>query len=1152
VVAGHRKAAKGDIFAAAAPVPAFKALREGAEQGRALSWAGVPFAAAAFSVVWLRLQFPTRPILVVTDTTRSQEDMLSDVNAWCGLAGVAAATCFSAWEAMPKDGRLPSLEVVGERIEALAAAAAWRAGARAAPTVIVSSTALTQQTFHPLEFAERTRRLRRGDSVNPLDLVEWLEDQGYEPEVRVSHAGEISMRGGIIDVWPLQAETPVRLEFFGDEIDSLREFDPAAQVSLDPVDEAVLPPAGEFALFRPKEGRAPRTASLLDHLGEEAIVVLWEPEASAEHARHFGGLFPEPSPLLRGWDEMLAEWRTLVRSWVAVSEHDGGGWVGFPGDTEPLGAAFESLDLWRPTAGGQVEPAVAEARRREFFRELDQWIARGRVVRVYCHSEGEVQRFGELWRENGLGAPSADALRAVVAPLSRGFLIEGAGQAVVTDAEIYGRTKTRRPRRLRGRHAARASALQVDFTEFEEGDFVVHINHGIGVFRGLAEAPAAGGGARECLAIEYAPSRPGEAAPRLYVPVSEAHLVGKYVGAGKARPQLNTLGGGRWTKAREQAARAVKDLAGELLAVQAARATLPGVSIGEDSEWQREFEASFEFEETIDQSRAIEAVKRDQESPRPMDRLLCGDVGFGKTEVALRAAFKAVMGGKQVAVLAPTTVLAQQHYNLFRERMAGYPVRVELLSRFRSPSERRAVLQAAATGGADIIIGTHGLAQPSVAFRDLGLLIVDEEQRFGVRHKEALRKLRATVDTLALSATPIPRTLYLALTGARDLSTLETPPLDRLPVETVVGDYDERVIRDAINRELSRSGQVYYVHNRVATIEAAALRLKALVPDARIVIGHGQMDDDELEEVMTRFVNGEADVLVSTTIIESGLDIPNANTMIIERADRFGLGELYQLRGRVGRYKHQAHCLLLLPRHARLLTEARRRLSAIKRYAALGSGFKIALRDLEIRGAGNILGAEQSGHITAVGFDLYCRLLQQSISTLKGERPAVRADTRISLDFLALDPGAERRPAVPKPKSDDGSCEDESDDHPGEEVVRAPACLPAGYAPEPAQRLEIYRRLAQVGEPGPLAALRAELRDRFGAEPDGVRRLFALHELRVTAAARGVDALDVAGDRVRITRRGDLITLGGRLPRLSKKDPDARLAELRKMIGSLA
>jgi transcription-repair coupling factor (superfamily II helicase) len=601
--------------------------------------------------------------------------------------------------------------------------------------------------------------------------------------------------------------------------------------------------------------------------------------------------------------------------------------------------------------------------------------------------------------------------------------------------------------------------------------------------------------------------------------------VSKYVGAGKVRPPLDTLGGTRWGKTKEQAERAVRDLASELLALQAARESLPGHAFGEDVPWQREFESAFIYEETPDQVYAITDTKRDMEVARPMDRLICGDVGFGKTEVAIRAAFKAVMGGKQVAILVPTTVLAQQHFNTFTERMADYPVRVELLSRFRSRRDVQRVIRELASGAADVVVGTHRLLQSDVAFKDLGLVVIDEEQRFGVLQKEKFKLLRQLVDVLTLSATPIPRTLYLALTGARDMSTIATPPQDRLPVETIVVQYDERLIRDAIQREMERGGQVFFLHNRVMTIDTVARKLHALVPKARIVVGHGQMESDELEKVMTRFVNGDADVLLSTTIIESGLDIPNANTIIIDRADRFGLSDLYQLRGRVGRYKHQAYAYLLLPRHASLLSDVRKRISAIRQHSSLGSGFKIAMRDLEIRGAGNLLGAEQSGHITAVGFELYCQLLKQSVSSLKGEKVKPRVEVRVSIDFLGAG-------------TDQGSI--------GQ--TDSVASIPTDYISDSRQRIEIYRKLAQLTERSGIDALRQELRDRFGKSPAAVELLLQVAEIRILAGERGITSVETDGGKIMLTRGGDFISPGGRFPRITKHKPADCLKEIRRFL----
>ncbi len=603
-----------------------------------------------------------------------------------------------------------------------------------------------------------------------------------------------------------------------------------------------------------------------------------------------------------------------------------------------------------------------------------------------------------------------------------------------------------------------------------------------------------------------------------------------------------------------------------MLKLQASREAQPGHEFGDDTPWQRELEGAFPFEETPDQWTAIEAAKRDMQQPKPMDRLVCGDVGFGKTEVAIRAAFKAVMGGKQVAVLVPTTVLAQQHFNTFVERMAEFPVSVELLSRFRTKKQADAVIAALAAGSVDVVIGTHKLVQPNVRFKDLGLVIIDEEQRFGVLHKEKLKMLRQTVDVLTLTATPIPRTLHMALTGARDMSTIETPPQDRLPIETTVIEFDETTLRNAIQRELNRGGQVFFLHNRVTTIETMADRIRKLVPKARLIVGHGQMASGMLEKVMTRFINGDADILLSTTIIESGLDIPNANTIIVDRADRFGLSELYQLRGRVGRYKHQAFAYLILPRHAALLNDARKRISALKQYSKLGSGFKIAMRDLEIRGAGNILGAQQSGHITAVGFELYCQLLKQSVKRLKGETVERRVEVRVTLDFLAMNPGEEKsavrapRKAAP-PEFEvtvprDVITEMDDDEPPAaadepRDIGRVPAYLPFNHIPETRQRIVLYRKLAQLSNAVELAELKEEIRDRFGPIPKPVERLLGAAELKVLAAAKNVTGVEAKGDKIMLTRNGDLITLGGKFPRFTKRSPDGRLAELRNLIKAL-
>jgi transcription-repair coupling factor (superfamily II helicase) len=1202
------------VFAEVAKTPAAQSLLRRLEDGGALSCAGVSAAAQPFLAVLLRQVFPQRPLVIVTDGLKTQESFQQDIETWLKFqvtkeskvqspkskAGGKSSDSpalpspplfYPAWEMLPHEARLPHADVISERLETLIALSGGsprgNAGAR---MVVTSVTALLQRTFSPPEILTRTRTVNRGDRIEPLDLIEWLEEQGYEPEAQVTQKGEIALRGGILDLYPPTSPWPGRLEFFGDELESLRHFDPLTQVSRDEITSVILPPAGELGILkrtqRAENKDTPALATLADYLPRESIILLCEPEKLEEQAAQYAQQVPAGDAFFISWEEFRAQ---LAAKGTTVIEAFEGDDIAFD-NAQSSNFSLPSLDAFRPLGAQAPEPQIAEAQRREFFAQLHRWLRQGHEVHVFCNNDGERQRFGEIWKDYGFGPSgpevTVDRLEACpamhIGALSRGFLSEEAGLVVVTDAEIFGRYKVQRPRRLKSAHAQAArSALDIDFTEFEEGDYVVHLQHGIGRYIGLKVLPIAVGrknahpgapandGGEECLVIEYAPHDPEQAAPKLYVPVTEAHLVSKYVGAGKARPTLNTLGGARWAKTKAQAERAVRDVASELLAIQAARESQPGHSFAADNSWQREFEGSFLYEETPDQARAIAETKADMERPKPMDRLICGDVGFGKTEVAIRAAFKAVMDGRQVAVLVPTTVLAQQHFNTFRERMADYPVRVELLSRFRSAREVKQVVKDLAAGAVDIVIGTHRLLQADIEIKDLGLVVIDEEQRFGVLHKEKFKQLRRLVDVLTLSATPIPRTLYLALTGARDMSTIETPPQDRLPVETIVAQYDERLIRDAMQRELNRGGQVFFLHNRVGTIETVAQKLRTLLPQARMVVGHGQMHADELEEVMTAFVNGDADVLLSTTIIESGLDIPNANTIIIDRADRFGLSDLYQLRGRVGRYKHQAYAYLLLPRHAGLLADARKRITALKQYSTLGSGFKIAMRDLEIRGAGNMLGQEQSGQITAVGFELYCQLLKQSVAALKGEKVKPRVEVEVRFDFLALNPGEQEQ--VPSHKSKVPNRESASVINVPREVAsciveqaepefqsqiknqkskigKASAFIPLPYVSEARQRIEIYRKLAQATEKSALDRLQTEMRDRFGPLPVALELLLLVGELKILAGEKGITALEVKEDRLMLTRNNDFIMLGGKFPRLTKIEARARLKEIKRLL----
>jgi len=880
------------LFATLEQAPAVQSLRQRVEQGGVLTCAAVHVGAHPFLAVLLEQLFPQRPVVIVTPGVKTQECFQQDVETWLqvkaqdskvqslplGLTSPTAAfrsLFYPAWEILAQDAKLPHVDVISERLETLIALSGQFDPGRSPSslTIVTTVVALLQRTFSAEALRQRTRRVTRGEIMDPQRLVEWLQDQGYEPEAQVVAKGQIALRGGILDVFPLNSPWPVRLEFFGDQLDSLRYFDPFTQISKETVESITISPAGELTILKKLLGIGPPAdlkrpsaalansslATLIDYLPSETIFLFSESEALSQAAEVYAEQVPAHDPFFVDWGDLRKQIATRGMTIVELEElleteisrvpepkrrkrassslrfEDVVGTGGtenretaqqiprekptaasVAADSELGNLDFRGLDAFRPLGVRTPDPQVAETQRREFFGLLDRWLKQGYSVHVFCNNEGERQRFGEIWAEYGLG--ESDPIPTMhLGALTRGFISAPLKLVVLTDAEIFGRYKVPRPRRLKSPHAQTSrSLLDIDFTDLEEGDYVVHLHHGIGRYLGLTMMPVAAGekplekssttnqGTQECLAIEYAPSDLQQPPPKLYVPVSEAYLVSKYVGAGKARPPLNTLGGGRWAKTKEQAGGAVQDLAREMLAIQAARESQVGTAFPPDAPWQREFEGAFLYEETPDQMRAILQTKADMELPKPMDRLICGDVGYGKTEVAIRAAFKAVMGGRQVAVLVPTTVLAQQHFNTFRERMADYPARIELLSRFRTAGQQKRVVQQLSAGAVDIVIGTHRLLQQDIVFKDLGLVVIDEEQRFGVLHKEKFKQLRQMVDVLTLSATPIPRTLYLALTGARDMSTIETPPQDRLPVETIVAQYDERVIRDAIQRELNR------------------------------------------------------------------------------------------------------------------------------------------------------------------------------------------------------------------------------------------------------------------------------------------------------------------------------------------------------------
>jgi len=902
-------------------------------------------------------------------------------------------------------------------------------------TVVTTPAALASSLLPPEEFDRLAFALNVGQELARDGLLERLATSGYERAETVVEVGQWSRRGGIVDIFSPVRERPVRVEFFGDEIESLRLFDPTSQRTVETIQSFEVLPltlGGEAG------------AALLSYFPAEAPVILDGSallEAPPDDA-------PSPIPL----GELLKGRQQIELGLLAAT---------------PPGPESGRFTLETRSVGsfrGQF---------RQLAGELGRWLAEGFRVRLICQDEAQARRLKQILFEHGFealeGASLAgpEGLGILAGECSRGFSIPALGIVILTEEELFGarRRTLRRPRYQRG-------AALTAFTDLVAGDLVVHEEHGIGRYLGL-KTLSVDGRQGDFLLLEYAEGN------RLYLPVERLGVISKYLGGDGAEVSLDRLGGSSWQRVKELVRAALRQMAEELLQLYAARSVLEGHAFGEDTPWQREFDAAFRFEETPDQLRAIEEVKADMERPRPMDRLVAGDVGYGKTEVALRAAFKTAMDGKQVALLVPTTILAQQHWGTFAERFAPFPVRVELLSRFRSPREQKAVVEGLRQGTVDVVIGTHRLLSRDVAFRDLGLLIVDEEHRFGVAHKERIKQLRKSVDVLTLTATPIPRTLYMSLSGVRDLSIIETPPPERLPVETVVAPFNRTLIREAIEQELARGGQVFFVHNRIQSLASVTLFIQRLVPRARVVMAHGQMREKDLEGVMLRFVGGQADVLVSTAIVESGLDIPASNTIVVNRADRFGLAQLYQLRGRVGRERQQAYAYLLIPADGRIDETAQKRLRVIQELTELGSGLRLALRDLEIRGSGNLLGAEQHGHIAAVGFDLYSKLLAEAVRELRGS------------------PAEE----VPEPVV----------------TVEVEALLPETYVPEVSQRLALYKRLAGITRAEEIADARSELRDRFGPLPPAAARLLEVVEIRSAARALGIERVEAVGSRVLLT-----------------------------------
>ncbi len=1021
--------------------------------------------------------------LAVVEDSATAEDLYEDMT---GLLDPGDVALFPPWEVLPYDQVSPPGDLSGRRMGALHALLKNR------PLFVVTTVrAVMQRTMPPVVLDSATLHIAEGAGMPLNELTARCNRLGYERTDMVQAPGHYSVRGGIVDVYPHEVDQPCRIEFFGDEVESIRLFDIYSQRSSRNISELTVLPnremiddpdsrddvirrvrlAGEQlsvdaselishiedgGLFEGSERYLPyyhpAAATIMNYLPDRTLIVQCEPDELAHEAGSFaeeykeahrrrteaGDLVPEPVEAIMDWREFGEESDYYGAMGLVRGARSSNGWLSV--GTAATGVYHGAMDVLRS--------------------RLEEWLAEKARILVVCDNEGQAERLREILGED------ARSVEMVVGPMHAGFVIPDLPLVVLTDAEIFNRYRRRR------RKVFKEGVVIEDFTSLRDGDYVVHIDHGIGRYMGLKRI-AVDDRERDCLTLIYADD------DRVFIPIEQLHRVQKYVGSDGEVPTLSKLGGRAWEQAKKRTRKAVQDIAEDLVKLYAARQASPGFAFAGDTPWQREMEESFIYVDTPDQQQASSDVKSDMEKAVPMDRLICGDVGYGKTEVAIRAAFKAVQDGKQVAVLAPTTILAQQHLTTFTERLADYPVNIRMLSRFVPPREQKAVVAGLQRGDVDIVIGTHRLISGDIDFRDMGLLVVDEEQRFGVAHKERLKQLKTTVDVMTMTATPIPRTLHMSLVTARDMSLITTPPRDRLPVHTEVVRFNEEVICEAIMREVDRGGQVFFVHNRVQSIEAVADFLRRLLPQVSFVVGHGQMQERDLEQVMIDFLDHKYDCLVSTMIIESGLDIPSVNTILINRADRFGLAQLYQLRGRVGRSNHRAYAYLMIPAAGTVTPDARKRLAVIAEYTALGSGFHIAMRDLEIRGAGNLLGTEQHGFIAAIGFDLYCRLLKEAMEELKGET---------------------------------------SDEAPEPDVdLQVGAFIPDDYIADRKLKVGFYQRLSRVEDEGEIAALRDEMQDRFGRLPDPARILFDLVSIRKSAVGIGLKRLTVHGEEMSMT-----------------------------------
>ncbi|MGE0353967.1 MAG: transcription-repair coupling factor [Gemmatimonadales bacterium] len=1033
--------------------------------------AGLPGSSVAVLAAWLAETQPQRLLAVIAATPAEAERWLNDLRALTGLP----VALYPQRESLGEEEA--HLEIAGERVETLEALLKGRLR-----LLVTTARATAERTRVPGALARLRLQLARGESTPLTGVTATLEAMGYTRAPSVTEVAEFSVRGGIIDVYGFGMANPTRLEWWGDVINSIRAFDLTTQRSGDEMDEvSVLPIRAGLPEGGWSADDAGVSRTLLDLLPADTLLI---EEASG----------PDEDEVARAWREAEHHLEVARRLGEDVPAREAV--LVAPEDWQGSRDGFARLLLNQEQPDVQLGFFPPERINRDLGR-LRSVLAGDPATLILCDNEGQLERLDELLTEGTRGGRLAGRVTLAIGSLDGGFVLPGL--RVLTDHEIF-----RRARRLRRSRRYREAAPTAATGQLAPGDYVVHLDHGIGVYRGISSIEA-GGGSIEVAVVEYA------GGDRLNVPLYRLDQLERYRAAGDdgdlPPPRLHKLGGNSWQKVRERTRDAIRTMAAELLELYARRQVLAGFAFPPDTRWQRELESSFLYEDTPDQVKATTDVKSDLERPRPMDRLLVGDVGYGKTEIAVRAAFKAVQGGKQVAVLVPTTILAEQHGRTFLERLADFPVRIEVLSRFRTGREQKQALARLQSGETDIVIGTHRLLSPDVTFRDLGLLVIDEEHRFGVKHKEWLKQLRLAVDVLTLTATPIPRTLHLSLSGLRDLTLIETAPRDRSPILTFVEPWDDGLLEEAFARELDRGGQVFMVHNRIETIHTIAERVKKLAPRARVGVAHGQMPADELETVMRGFVAGEVDILVSTMIVESGLDVPNANTMVVHDAHRFGLAQLYQLRGRVGRSHRRAYCYLLVP--DQLSPDAEDRLKVLEHHTDLGAGYRIALKDLEIRGAGNLLGAEQSGHAQAVGFDLYLRWLEETVKALRGQ-------------------GVVEHPAPP------------------EVIFDRPAQLPDAYIADDGAKLDLYRRLARAGAPGEIEELRAEMRERFGPLPEEAENLLRMARLRALGARLGLQHVLVRGDEARVTFREGVVP---RLAGLTQALDDVQLsAEVRRPV----